>query len=301
MKSNFGDAGAVGAAISYDPTQPVRDGNELYGGYFSWLSVAGVPANNITFNPVAMAELTDNKGTANRFIGNIELNYKIPQISGLSASLNLGMDYQKSDGFNNAPTTADFTRVVTDAGTILDGRANTYAAENKSRLLDFYLNYQRELGEHSIDATAGYSWQYFYRQSESVNRRADKSIVNVPPPFIGENYLVSFFGRAKYTFRDRYILTATLRYDGSSRFNDPWGLFPAVSAAWRIKEETFMAGIPQLSELKLRVGYGETGQQDIGNYYPGQAIYRTSNETAQYQLGNTFLPTLRPDAYDPEI
>ncbi|MBX2966484.1 MAG: SusC/RagA family TonB-linked outer membrane protein [Cyclobacteriaceae bacterium] len=95
VKSNFGDAGAVGAAISYDPTKPVRDGNELYGGYFSWLSVPGVPANNITFNPVAMAELTDNVGTANRLIGNVELEYKVHAISGLKAHLNVGLDYHK--------------------------------------------------------------------------------------------------------------------------------------------------------------------------------------------------------------
>ncbi|MBX2966485.1 MAG: TonB-dependent receptor [Cyclobacteriaceae bacterium] len=205
----------------------------------------------------------------------------------------------KSDGYNKAPITADFTRVVTDGGTVLDGRNNIYSAENKSRLLDFYLNYSKNLGDHKVDVTAGYGWQYFYRQNESVNRRADKSIVNVPAPFIGENWLVSFFGRANYSFMDKYLLTATLRYDGSSRFPaNPWGLFPAVSAAWRIKDEAFLSGVDKLSELKLRVGYGETGQQDIGNFYPGLAIYRTSTATAQYQLGDTFYPTLRPDAYD---
>ncbi len=301
VNSNFGDAGAVGAAISYDPTKPVRDGNELFGGYFSWLSFDEVPANNITFNPVAMAELTDNVGTANRLIGNVEFEYKFHMIPELKAHLNVGLDYQKSDGYNNAPRTADFTRTTVNDGWVIDGRANAYSAENKSRLLDFYLSYSKNMGDHKMDVTAGYGWQYFYRQSQSVNRRANGTVVNVPPPFIGENYLVSFFGRANYSFLDKYLVTATLRYDGSSRFNDPWGLFPAISAAWRIKDEAFLSGIDKLSELKLRVGYGETGQQDIGNFYPGQAIYRTSNETAQYQLGNTFYPTLRPDAYDPNI
>lgn len=301
VRSNFGNTGAVGAAVSYDPTKPVRDGNETYGGFFSWLSVPGVPANNITFNPVAMAKLTDNVGTANRLIGNVDFEYKLHWLPELKAHLNLGMDYQKSDGYNRAPVTADFTRVVTSGGTVLDGRNNTYAANNKSRLLDFYLNYAKTFGEHKLDVTAGYGWQYFYRQNESLNRRADKSIVNRPPQFIGENFLVSFFGRANYSFRDKYLLTATLRYDGSSRFNDPWGLFPAVSAAWRIKDEGFLSGVDQLTELKVRVGYGQTGQQDIGPFYPGQAIYRTSNQTAQYELGGVFYPTLRPDAYDPKI
>lgn len=299
VDSNFGDASAVGDAVSYDPTKPVRDGNEDFAGFFSWLSVPGVPANNITFNPVSKVELTDNRGTANRLIGNMELDYEL--LTGLHALLNVGMDYQKSDGYNYAPTTAEFTRVVTDAGTVIDGRDNIYSAENKSRLLEFYLKYTKSFGDHKVDATGGYSWQYFYRQSESVNRRADGSIVNVPPQTLVENYLVSFFGRAQYSYMDKYIISGTLRYDGSSRFNDPWGLFPAVSAVWRIKEESFLASVDQLSELKLRVGYGETGQQDIGPYYPGQAIYRSSNETAQYQLGNTFYTTLRPDAYDPNI
>lgn len=301
VRSNFGDPGAVGAAISFDPTKPVRDGNEAYGGYFSWLSVPGVPANNITFNPVAMAALTDNVGTANRIIGNVEFEYKFHSIPQLRAHLNVGLDYSKGDGYNRAPVTADFTRVVTDAGTVLQGRDNTYAAENKSRLLDFYVNYAKAFDVHKFDVTAGYGWQYFYRQNESVNRRADGSVIDVPPPFIGENYLVSFFGRANYSLKDKYLVTATLRYDGSSRFTDPWGLFPAISAAWRIKEEAFLANVRQLTELKLRVSYGETGQQDIGNFYPNQAVYRSSTETARYQLGNTFYTTLRPDAYDPNI
>src|SRR5690606_1038412 len=238
---------------------------------------------------------------ANRLIGNVEFEYKFHMIPELRAHLNVGLDYQKSDGYNDAPRTADFTRTPINNGFVIDGRANAYSAENKSRLLDFYLTYSKNLGDHKLDVTAGYGWQYFYRQSQSVNRRANGTVVNVPPPFIGENYLVSFFGRANYSFLDKYLVTATVRYDGSSRFNDPWGLFPAISAAWRIKDEAFLSGINAISDLKLRVGYGETGQQDIGNFYPGQAVYRTSNETAQYQLGNGFYPTLRPNAYDPNI
>jgi TonB-dependent starch-binding outer membrane protein SusC len=301
VRNNFGESGAVGAAISYDPTKPVRDGNETFGGYFSWLSVPGVPANNITFNPMAMVNLTDNVGTANRLIGNVEAEYKLHFFPALKATLNMGLDYSKSDGYNRAPVTADFTRVVTDDGVFLQGRDNTYAAMNKSQLLDFYLTYNKSIDVHKLEVVGGYSWQYFYREGESENRRADGSIVNIPAPFKNENYLLSFFGRANYSLMDKYLVTATLRYDGSSRFTDSWGLFPAVSAAWRIKDESFLTNVKAISDLKIRAGYGLTGQQDIGSNYPNLAIYRTSTETAQYQLGNQFYPTLRPEAYDPNI
>ncbi|MBX2962905.1 MAG: TonB-dependent receptor [Cyclobacteriaceae bacterium] len=301
IRNNFGESGAVGAAISYDPTKPVRDGNDEFGGFFSWLSVPGVPANNVTFNPVAMVQLTDNVGTANRLLGNIEAEYKFHSLPELKATINMGMDYSSSDGYNRAPVTADFTRVVTDDGYDLQGRNNTYQAMNKSQLLDFYLTYGKTIDMHKFDIVGGYSWQYFYREGSSINRRADGSIVNIPAPFKSENYLLSFFGRANYSLNDKYLFTATLRYDGSSRFTEHWGLFPAVSAAWRVKDEAFLSNVKVLSDLKLRASYGLTGQQDIGSDYPNLAIYRASTETAQYQLGNEFYTTLRPEAYDPNI
>jgi iron complex outermembrane receptor protein len=115
---------------------------------------------------------------------------------------------------------------------------------------------------------------------------------------------VSFFGRLNYTFRGKYLLTATLREDGSSRFAEEnrWGLFPSLAVAWRIKDEEFLQNVSVLSDLKLRAGYGVTGQQDIPNaYYPYLAVYRASNPLAQYQLGNTFYTTLRPEPYDANI
>lgn len=306
VNNNFGDAGAVGAAISMDPTQPVRDGNTAYGGYYTRLRV-GQPANglinqNSTGNPVALAEQTDNRSTAKRFIGNFQADYRLPFFKDIKATINAGMDQTSSEGANIAPLNAGFT--ANTSGTP-QGRRNNYSSTRRSLLLDIYFNYQKEFGIHKVDFTGGYGWQKFYREDYSFNRNYNETIINSPALTTkNENYLVSFFGRLNYTLNGKYLVTATLRNDGSSRFSkqNRWGLFPSVAVAWKIKEERFLSGVDFLSDLKIRGGYGITGQQDIANnQYPYLAIYTQSTPTAQYQLGSTFYPTLRPEAYDANI
>jgi TonB-dependent starch-binding outer membrane protein SusC len=299
--TNFGDAAAVGNAISFDPTQPVRDGNELYGGYFSWLSFTDVDGDPIitngNSNPVAMLEQTDNQSSANRIIANAQVEYRLPFFRDIKANLNVGFDKAKSDGYNRAPLNSGF---IHNTGTLV-GRNNTYFAENRSELLDFYLNYSKETGMHKVDITAGYGWQHFYRDGGNTD---SNEATTTSRQFKNENYLVSFFGRANYTLNGKYLLTATLRNDGSSRFakENRWGLFPSLALAWRIKDEDFLTNVSVVSDLKLRAGYGVTGQQDIPlAYYPYLAAYRSSDLLAQYQLGNNFYQTLRPEAYDANI
>lgn len=293
--NNFGEQGAVGNAITFDPTKPVYDEGNVYGGYYTWLTEG---ANSGTSNPVAQIDLTDNVGTSNRLIGNIQTEYKLHFLPELKLTLNLGLDYAESDGYNRAPEFAEFTRVASSNVTV--GRDNSYSGTNQSQLLDFYGNYAKEIGSHKFDVTAGYGWQYFKREAVSVNRRADGTITGETDDPT-ENALLSFFGRLNYAFNDKYLLTATLRNDGSSKFRDPWGLFPSVSFAWRIKDESFLANVNLISDLKVRAGYGETGQQDIRNNYPALALYTGSTATARYQFGNTFYTTLRPNAYDADI
>jgi TonB-linked SusC/RagA family outer membrane protein len=292
--SDFGDAGAVGNAVSFDPTQRVRDDNTEHGGYFSWL---GKGITNGNSNPVAMLEQTDNQGTAGRIIANLQADYTLPFFRDLSVNLNAGFDYASSEGYNFAPLNSGF---IHSAGTLI-GRDNTYSAINRSKLLDLYFNYVKSSGSHKVDLTGGYGWQHFYRAGESRN---SSEVSTTEAEYRNENFLVSFFGRLNYTFKDKYLLTATLREDGSSRFSkeNRWGLFPSVALAWRVKDEPFLVNSTVLSDLKLRAGYGVTGQQDIpGDYYPYLAVYRASNELAQYQLGDTFYTTLRPEPYDADI
>jgi TonB-linked SusC/RagA family outer membrane protein len=296
--SNFGDEGAIGNAIAFDPTQPVRDGNDTYGGYFSWLSKGTPQITNGNSNPVAMLEQTDNQGTNKRFIGNAQIEYKLPFLKELKAVLNLGLDVSSTEGYNRAPLEAGF---IHSTGT-LTGRNNTYTGKNQSELLDFYFNYVKELGIHKFDVTAGYGWQHFYRTRDTRNENEIQTVD--PPATPSENYLVSFFGRLNYTLNKKYLVTATLRNDGTSRVapENRWGLFPSVALAWRMKDENFLSSVSAISELKLRAGYGVTGQQDVaGQYYPYLAVYRASNTLAQYQLGNAFYTTLRPEAYDGNI
>jgi iron complex outermembrane receptor protein len=307
--NNFGDAGAIGSAVNMDPTQVVKDGNPLSDGYYQWSNYG---ANLGTPNPVEQLMAVDNRAVVNRIISNIQLNLKIPFVPGLNANLNLATDYTKSKGHNNIPLTAP--SVLTSP---LSGRLNDYNSTNSNNLLDFYLSYSKDLAriQSKVDVTAGYSWQQFKRESFSYTR----GIVDDTHPYqkTDSTYrapvilrLISFFGRVNYTLKDRYLLTLTVRDDGSSRFYDgfsksptpnQWGLFPSAALAWKINEESFLKNVVVISNLKLRLGWGITGQQDIGSDFPAQAIYTVSSPGSYYPIGGEYIPTLRPSAYDGSI
>ncbi|MDP2115361.1 MAG: TonB-dependent receptor [Bacteroidota bacterium] len=309
-KQNFGDQGAVGSAVFFDPTHPVMNGNTKFGGYYTWVNLSdvlpdgsmdpnGSPNPIGVSNPVALLNQTDNKSTVQRSLGNVQFDYKFHFLPELRANMNLGYDYFTTTGYNNASNAAAFTY----RNGI--GRKNDYEQAGKTELLDFYLNYVKEIGsiKSKIDATAGYSWQHFYKDGSSFVRNGDGTQVSDSSKFINENYLVSFFGRLNYSIMDRYLFTFTLRDDGSSRFaeDNRWGLFPAAAFAWKMNEEAFLKNVTAVSDLKLRLGWGITGQQDIGNDYPYLPVYRGSTATAQYQFGDTFYNTLRPNPYDRNI
>ncbi|MGA1977100.1 MAG: TonB-dependent receptor [Bacteroidales bacterium] len=304
--NNFGDQGAIGSAVNMDPTQPVYDNSasavKNYGGYFQW---ANYGASLGTPNPVAQALDIDNKSITNRLIGNIQFDYKLPFVPGLSANLNLASDYYYGAGHDNEPATAPSVLI----NPLSWGKLNNYNAHSRNNLLDFYLNYSKDLNSirSKFDITAGYSWQHFSSDGASYTRgitdethpyqKSDSS------SYITENYLISFFGRANYSLMDRYLLTFTIRDDGSSRFssNNRWGLFPSLALAWKINNEEFLKNVKAITNLKLRLGWGETGQQDIGNDYPAEAIYQQALVGSYYMIGGQYIPTLRPNAYDPNI
>ncbi|WP_461637194.1 SusC/RagA family TonB-linked outer membrane protein [Labilibaculum euxinus] len=305
--NNFGDDGAIGSAISMDPTQPVYDGNPASAGYYQWQNYG---ANLGTPNPVEQAMAVNNKSDVYRFVGNLKLNYTLPYVKGLQANLNLATDYTKSDGQNNRPTTSPSTLVPSAWGKLSD-----YTAKNKNNLLDFYLNYNKEFNEdHRLDVTGGYSWQHFEREGTDYTRSiedADHPLqVDNESEFKTENFLISFFGRLNYAFKNKYLLTGTFRYDGSSKFysgpsapkDKMWGFFPSAAFAWKIHEESFIKNIDQISNLKLRLGWGITGQQDITDEnYPAQAKYDISRGGYYYYINGRYIPTLRPGTYDPDI
>ncbi|MCK4663656.1 MAG: TonB-dependent receptor [Bacteroidales bacterium] len=296
MHNRFPDQGAIGSAIRFDPTKPVFDEGSIYGGYYAWtnpndssiISMAGR-------NPVAQLELREDLSTVNRSIGNLQLDYKFHFLPELKANLNVGYDYSKSDGTIDVSEFASWS-----AG----GEKRIYDQNKKNELLDFYFNYVKDLNsiDSKLDAMAGYSWQHFWRKGSNFGTKVDVTDTITPfNDYATENYLVSFFTRINYTFKEKYLFTFTLRDDGSSRFapENRWGLFPSVALAWKIKNESFLKNVDVITDLKLRLGFGITGQQNITTGdYPYLASYTYGETSARYQFGDEFVTTLRPEGYD---
>lgn len=298
VRNKFADQGAVGSALAFDPTHPVYDESSTYGGYYYWRQNSGAPVTIATRNPVSQLFERNNKSNVDRFLGNIQFEYLMHFIPDLKATLNLGGDFSKSKGTNVVGPNVAWSYDPENGG----GENNYYTQNKRNTLLDFYLNYNKQLPSVNsrIDATAGYEWQHFYREDSTSNNNFTGTRVDVRNMDITENFLVSFFGRVNYTLADRYLLTATLRDDGSSRFSksNRWGLFPAFALAWEIDRENFLKPIDAITLLKLRLGWGLTGQQEIGNDYPYLARYTFSQDNAQYQFGNQWVTTIRPEGYD---
>jgi iron complex outermembrane receptor protein len=313
IKHTFANEGAIGAALQMDPTKPVNSLDGSYGGYWAWLDNKGIPLTQPTSNPMSQLYLTDDKSDANRVYGNLQLDYKFHFLPELRANLNLGYDYSDNSGNRYVPPYAAWSYNATDGG----GENNDYSNNNKNELLDFYLNYVKDVEsiKSRFDVMAGYSWQHFYNSSEAYNSNVPTFIDPVTgdstkqkfitQEFIdkSEYYLLSFFGRFNYTFNEKYLLTFTLREDGTSRFSpdNRWGLFPALGLGWKINEEAFLKDSKTLSQLKLRLGWGVTGQQDIGGYYDYMGRYTYSNGFATYPVGGGYTITLRPEGYNENL
>ncbi|MEZ4828521.1 MAG: TonB-dependent receptor [Bacteroidia bacterium] len=293
-RDQFANQGAIGSAVSFDPTQPVRDDNNAYGGFFTWLQPNGNPNTLAPANPVALLEMRDDRSNVTRYIANATIDYRFWFLPDLRANLNLGFDHSRGEGTVDVPANAAFAFVD-------GGRKQEYWQDKNNELLEFYLNYTKKLGSSNLDVMGGYSWQHFFKDSYNFSTSADGSKILQPAnTFPKEYYLLSLFGRVNYTLMDRFLFTFTLRRDGTSRFSEEnrWGMFPAAAFAWKMVDNSDA----KFSRLKLRLGYGITGQQDIGeDYYPYLARYQSSLNNAQYQFGNDFITTLRPNGYDANI
>jgi len=299
VKNRFADVGTIGSAIVFDPTQPVFTNSDAFGGYFEWVDVDGNVAVNAPRNPLARLEQREDLSTVNRFIGNAQFDYKFHFLPDLRANLNFGMDKARSDGTVQVPVEA-----ASEINNGEGGMDNSYFEEKTNRLLDFYLNYGKTVNsiKSKFDVTAGYSYQGFHVENEFLTRDVSGSRSDTTD-YEGEYVLISFFGRFNYTLNDKYLLTVTLRNDGSSRFSEEnrWGLFPSVAVAWNVARENFLANSKVLTDFKLRAGYGVTGQQDIIGFYPYLPRYTSGLSSAQYQFGDQFIFTLRPEGYDANI
>ncbi len=319
--NNFANQGAIGAANQFDPTKPVYSdsvyyvpipGTNLYdttnyGGYYAWVQPNGAPVELATANPVSLLEQRKDVSDVYSFIGNAKIDYKLHPLPELKFTLNLGLDYSKSNGSVYVDPYAAWKYDVKNGG----GENTTYDQKRKNQLLDFYATYDKELKsiKSHLVGMVGYSWQHFYRENNNYStnvptKPTDTLLVYNQDNFATEYYLVSFFGRLNYTFNNRYLLTFTLRDDGTSRFSPDtrWGLFPSLALAWRLDQENWLKNSNTVSQLKLRLGWGITGQQAINQGdYPYLPIYTYSQPTAYYQFGDQFYQTIRAEGYDPNI
>lgn len=319
-KNRYADGGAVGSAVSFDPTQSVRSDDPYhqyyFDGYFQWNTDASslnddtwkrTFNSNAPGNPVALLEEKDDRAISKSLIGNLELDYKFHFLPDLHAHVNGGMDLS---------TGKQYTDVSPYSST--NNYYGSYGWEQKDKYnlsLNAYLQYSKDFTDkHRFDVMAGYEWQHFhdtsdqeywglYPLSNNVVENRGQRYNNTSSGSATESYLVSFFGRVNYTLLDRYLFTATVRQDGSSRFhkNNRWGLFPSFALGWKLKEEAFLKDVDVLSDLKLRLGYGITGQQNINSGdYPYLAVYETNKDGAYYPIlgeGTTY----RPNAYNPDL
>ena len=294
-RSQYADGGAVGAATSMDPTQSpygftstyhknMMGGNlnstlRNFGGYFEWPTSGSSLGDsdwaytferNATKNPLAMLNLVDEVAHSRSFIGSADMDYKIHGFEDLHLHATLGADISK--GRQNRDATAGAPQYI---------YYGSYGSEEilkRNFTVSTYAQYFKDFAKiHHVDAMAGYEWAHYWRSKKNdyigyyqagntkyapVNGQLQEA-PHTPYAYKTENFLVSFMGRLNYTLLDRYMLTATVRRDGSSRFKEHWATFPAVAVAWKINEEPFLKNVKAVSDLKLRLDWGKTGQQEL--------------------------------------
>ena len=290
-ENDFANRGAIGSAVFFDPTKPVFGSSSNYGGYYTWLDSTGKKLALSPTNPLALLNLSDDESTVDRIITNLKLDYDLP-VDGLIATVNAGYDNSKGEGFSsqdkNMPTDA--------AG--FNGSNNIYSNETTNLLFDAYLNYALESGKSNLSVTAGHSYQSFEYDNSSTASveylNPDGSVnsgSSTNNSFIdtSKDVLLSYFGRFNYSFDEKYLLTATLRADASSKLpsSDRWGQFFSAALAWNFYDDG-------VDKLKFRVGFGEVGNVNGLGDYNFLTRYVSSDSQAKYGFGNSFYSTYRP-------
>lgn len=292
-KNRFADSEAIWGAATYNPTIPVYSGHSAYGGYNEAIDGQGNLVTRAVLNPLGRLEERSSTSTVQRTIANVNADYKFHFFPDLRAHLILGYDYAEGEGKIYIPADAAYSYTS-------GGRDYQYGPQkNENRLFTSFLNYNKSLSKNVFDLTAGYDYQFWksttaaYEELNIAGESQYSSKANDQ-----RHVLISFYMRLNYSYDSRYLLTATLRRDGTSRFSEKWGNFPSVALAWRLSEEHFLKNNPIFNNLKLRLTYGETGQQEgIGNY-DYLPVYTLSQTGAQYLFGNQYYFTYRPQAYN---
>lgn len=311
IKQRFGGSNQntiIGDAVTFNPTDPVYSGNKNYGGYYEQLA-GGSLSTLAPRNPLGLLEEEINKSSVNRAIASLALDYKFHFLPELHANVNLSYDGSRGTGSDLIPDYAASQYPGTKVDTTYKrGNRSHYKQTNGNKLFEGYLSYNKDFKEikSHVDAVAGYSYQNYSTSTYNYQSAFYDSSLNpfsIPtyPITTNEFDLTSFYARVNYGYDDKYLITGTIRSDISTKFapKDRTGIFPSGAASWIISHEDFLKSSQVLSQLKLSIGYGVTGNQDGIGDYDYLSDYSLSNSTAQYQLGGQYYPMYRPGAYYP--
>lgn len=291
----------LGTAIFFDPTQEIYDEDSPYGGFFQHSQELAAR------NPVSTLELVNNTGQINRYLNSATINYDLPFVEGLSLNTQVSYDLSNADGRNFSDP---LLRQFYNNG----GYLGFYEKEEYSSSLESYFSYDKEFNSigGKLNFVGGYSWQEKnartvedsgFMLAEENGEWIYTDTLELPLPNRATNRLISFYGRANFNLKEKYLLTASLRRDGSTRFGaeNRWGYFPSAAFAWRMLEEPFLAGLKNtFTNLKLRASYGSVGNEQFGDYLYF-VYYSYGAGDATYQFGDEFVNTLRGVGVDPGI
>ena len=298
--NSFNNGGAVWAAATFNPTIPVYSGNDKYGGYNEALDADGYPVNAGVRNPRGLVDLYDSKSKVSRFIGSMDVDYKVHFLPDLKLHATVGADYAKGDGTVYVPAYAAQSYNKDES---LGGSDYKYGPQkNENRLLTLYANYAKYFEDikSNVDLTAGYDYQYWKSTTPLYyTKSAAGTNLSTVKASDYRHVMLSYYGRINYSFDGKYLLTATVRRDASSRFSKDtrWGTFPSVALGWTLTEEPWLKNQEVLSNLKLRASYGVTGQQEgIGNYNY-LPVYTYSVAGTEAFINGQYINTYRPEAY----
>ena len=298
--NSFNNGGAVWAAATFNPTIPVYSGNDKYGGYNEALDADGYPVNAGVRNPRGLVDLYDSKSKVSRFIGSMDVDYKGHFLPDLKLHATVGADYAKGDGTVYVPAYAAQSYNKDES---LGGSDYKYGPQkNENRLLTLYANYAKYFEDikSNVDLTAGYDYQYWKSTTPLYyTKSAAGTNLSTVKASDYRHVMLSYYGRINYSFDGKYLLTATVRRDASSRFSKDtrWGTFPSVALGWTLTEEPWLKNQKVLSNLKLRASYGVTGQQEgIGNYNY-LPVYTYSVAGTEAFINGQYINTYRPEAY----
>ena len=301
--NTFANTSAIWGGATHNPCSPVYSGNDAFLGYYEAADANGIPITGATSNPLGLLNNYSSTSDVYRYIGSVDADYSLHFLPDLHVHATLGYDYSKGEGNIYVPKAA---YQYYNTG----GRNYKYGPqENVNRLATIYLNYSKyfENIKSNIDITAGYDYQFWKYTNAAYEELNDENPATVQSSAAADDQrhvLLSYYGRVNYSFDSKYLLSISMRRDGSSRFakDKRWGTFPSIALGWRINEEQFMKPLKDIvNNLKLRVSYGITGQQDgIGNYNY-LPLYTESMAGAHYMFGGTTINTYRPSAYNTDL